>query len=78
MVESHVRGTRVASILERAEAGDLVSETEIVGLLSIVQKEEREALFAAARRVRAKHTGSRVFLYGFVYLSTYCRNDCLF
>jgi len=64
--------------LEKAEAGAPLSESEIVRLLSIVQKEEREALFAAARRVRSKQTGNRVFLYGFVYLSTYCRNDCHF
>jgi len=70
--------TRLDSILERAEAGDPLSETELVRLLSTDQEEEREALFAAARRVRALHTGSRVFLYGFVYLSTYCRNDCHF
>ncbi len=75
---SHMRGTRLESILERAEEGDLPSEAEIVRLLSIVHQEEKEALFAAARRVRAKHTGNRVFLYGFVYLSTYCRNDCHF
>jgi methylornithine synthase len=73
-----MRGGRLDSILERAEAGDLLSETEIVRLLSIVRKEERKALFAVARRVRAKHTGNRVFLYGFVLLSTYCRNDCRF
>ncbi len=65
-------------ILERAEVGDPLSEAELVRLLSIGQKEEGEALFAAARRVRAKQTGNRVFLYGFVYLSTYCRNDCHF
>jgi methylornithine synthase len=72
------RGTRLESILERAEAGDLLSETEVVRLLSIFQKEERKALFAAARRVRDKHSGNRVFLYGFIYLSTYCRNNCRF
>ncbi len=73
-----MRGTRLESLLERAEAGDVLSETEIVRLLSIVQEEERTALFAAARRVRAEHSGNRVFLYGFVYLSSYCRNNCLF
>ena len=35
-------------------------------------------VFAAAREVRARHTGDAVFLYGFVYFSTYCRNDCAF
>ncbi len=77
-MNSHRRGTRLESVLERAEAGEPLSESEIVRLLSIVQKEEREALFSAARRVRAEQTGDRVFLYGFVYLSSYCRNDCHF
>jgi methylornithine synthase len=77
-VNPQMRGVRLESILERAEEGSLLSEIEIVDLLSIVDREEREALFAAARRVRAKNTGDKVFLYGFVYLSTYCRNDCHF
>ena len=66
------------SILARTEAGDSLSEPEIVRLLSSVQMEETEALFATARRIRTEHTGNRVFLYGFLYLSTYCRNDCQF
>jgi methylornithine synthase len=73
-----VRGTELESILEGAEAGEPLSEEEIVRLLSITQREERETLFAAARRLRAEQFGDKVFLYGFVYLSTYCRNDCLF
>ncbi len=68
----------VQSILDRAEGGDPLSGSEIGRLLSIVQEEERDALLAAARRVRAGHTADRVFLYGFLYLSTFCRNDCHF
>jgi methylornithine synthase len=64
--------------LKKAEAGEAVSEMEIIRLLTIDREEEREALFATARRIRARDWGDRVFLYGFVYLSTYCRNDCLF
>jgi methylornithine synthase len=37
-----------------------------------------EELFTTARKVRARYSGDRVFLYGFLYLSTYCRNDCHF
>ncbi|MDR1495811.1 MAG: methylornithine synthase PylB [Clostridiales Family XIII bacterium] len=40
--------------------------------------EAREALFARARRARAETTGDKIFLYGFVYFSTWCRNDCNF
>jgi methylornithine synthase len=65
-------------VLERAEAGSPLSEADIGHLLAIHQEDEREALFAAARRVRARTTGKKVFLYGFVYLSTHCRNDCHF
>ena len=35
-------------------------------------------VFAAAREARAAHFGDGVFLYGFVYFSTYCRNECAF
>ncbi len=35
-------------------------------------------VFAAARETRARHSGDAVFLYGFVYFSTYCRNECAF
>ena len=73
-----MRGTRLESILEKAEAGDFLPEPEVVRLLSLSRPEEKDALFAAARRTRSRHTGDRVFLYGFLYLSTYCRNDCLF
>ena len=40
--------------------------------------EDLEALFAAARQAREKHFADKVFLYGFVYFSTYCKNDCAF
>jgi len=36
------------------------------------------AVFAAAREMRARHSGDAIFLYGFVYFSTYCRNECAF
>jgi methylornithine synthase len=68
----------VDSILERAEGGEPLASAEILRLLSIERIEERQALFAAARRVRARTTGSKVFLYGFLYISTYCRRDCHF
>ena len=64
--------------LAKAEDGDPLSEAEIVGLLSVEEEVEREALFATARRIRDRHTGDLIFLYGFIYLSTFCRNDCHF
>ena len=40
--------------------------------------ERREALYAAARACRREYFGDRLFGYGFIYFSTYCRNDCAF
>ena len=37
-----------------------------------------DAFFRQAREARANCWSDRVFLYGFLYLSTFCRNDCAF
>lgn len=39
---------------------------------------EREQLYAAARGVRDRMFGKKVFTYGFVYFSTHCKNNCSF
>jgi len=66
------------TILEKARGGEPLQEEDLLFLLQLEAKEERQALFRAAREVRFKHFGNRVGLYGFVYFSTYCRNDCAF
>jgi methylornithine synthase len=40
--------------------------------------DEAPLVLAAARELRARHSGDAVYLYGFVYFSTYCRNECAF
>jgi len=52
--------------------------TDVVRALSLQDPAEKEKLFREAREIRAKHFGDKVFLYGFVYFSTYCKNDCSF
>ena len=42
------------------------------------RNEELGALCAAARALRAQHHGRGIGLYGFIYLSTHCRNNCAF
>jgi methylornithine synthase len=68
----------LAKILERARREEALDGTEIEFLLSLTQKNQIEALFEAARELRARYFGNRIFLYGFVYLSTFCRNQCNF
>ncbi len=77
-MHSDVNGTSLETILDKAESGASLDAIEISRILSIDRFEEKAALFAAARRIRTKHTGNKVFLYGFLYLSTYCRNNCSF
>ena len=50
---------------------------DVVSLLS-AEGRDLDRLFEASREVRDRTFGNRVFTYGFVYFSTYCRNDCSF
>lgn len=68
----------IDTILERAEEEKPLTQGEIVCLLSQEGTAEKEAIFEMARRLRSRYFGNHVFAYGFVYFSTYCRNDCRF
>ncbi|MGC2871999.1 methylornithine synthase PylB [Ihubacter sp. mB4P-1] len=54
------------------------SEEELVRLLECEDPEELAAMFAAARQLRQERQGNKIFAYGFVYFTTYCRNNCNF
>jgi methylornithine synthase len=54
-----------------------LSKCELELLLSASGK-ECDLLYAAARKIRDDYFGKKVFLYGFIYFSTYCKNDCNF
>ncbi len=67
----------IAEITDKMSHGISVSNEEIVALLTADDK-DREIIFEAARDVRDKVFGNKIYLYGFMYFSTYCRNDCSF
>ena len=69
---------KLKEILEKATQEERLDREEIVFLLGLRQNSEVDALFKAAREVRFRHFGNRVFLYGFIYISTFCRNQCNF
>ena len=56
----------------------MLTKNEIKHLLGLSDPGEIGHLFETARDVRTRHFGDRVFLYGFLYFSTYCRNECNF
>lgn len=50
-------------------------------MAQILHSQDREladALFCAARETRRQVQGNVIFAYGFVFFSTYCRNNCNF
>ena len=66
------------AVLQRAIGGQRLDSAEIYYLLSLRRSDQVARLFRAARQVRHRYFGLKVFLYGFVYFSTYCRNNCQF
>ncbi len=70
--------SRLEEILDKAYAEERLSREEILHLLSLESREDIERLFETARSIRHRHFGDAVFLYGFLYFSTWCRNDCAF
>jgi len=66
------------AVLEKAIQEDTLSRQEILCLLESDPGQETDLLFKAARQLREKYFDNKIFLYGFVYNSTHCRNNCSF
>ena len=71
-------GVDVRRAIDRAVDGAHLGAREIEGLLAIDDADTAALLFEAAQTLRERYFGRRIFLYGFVYFSTYCRNRCTF
>jgi methylornithine synthase len=67
---------RIAGLCADILEGAVPGEPDLEALLRA--GDEAPLVFAAARELRRRHSGDAVFLYGFVYFSTYCRNECAF
>jgi len=65
-------------LLQHLADGGKADRNQIKFLLSLSHDADIEKLFKTAREVREKHFGDKVFLYGFLYFSTFCRNNCRF
>ncbi len=68
----------IEEIIDRARRGDEVGSDDVTELMSITDPKELEVLFEAARKARDSEFGKKIFTYGFVYFSTYCKNNCNF
>jgi len=68
----------VKRIIEKALRGLPPNKKEAMRLMQCRNIEDVFSIFAAASKVRETCFGNRVFLYGFLYFSTYCRKMCSF
>ena len=68
----------LSRILEKSMNNQALSDQDLACLLLCNEESDRQKIFAAAREVRRRIFGDKVFLYGFVYFSTFCHNDCNF
>ncbi len=68
----------IDEILEKVGRREKLSQVEIVRLLETRQEDELGKLFHTARQLRFEHFNNKIFLYGFLYIGTYCRNNCTF
>ncbi|NBH60302.1 methylornithine synthase PylB [Anaerotruncus sp. 80] len=54
------------------------SKEELLRIMASDDPEILQALFSQARKIRKEVQGNKIFAYGFVYFTTYCRNNCNF
>ena len=72
------RSKKLEDILEKSLQRETLSVSEITYLLGLTEGNQISHVFQTAQYLRDKYFGQKVFLYGFVYFSTYCRNNCTF
>lgn len=65
-------------ILHKALSEVPLNRSEILYLLGLDKAEQINRLFAVAQTLRRRYFGDSIFLYGFLYFSTWCRNNCAF
>jgi methylornithine synthase len=69
---------KLETVLAKALQEEKLSQKDIVFLMSLNKAGQINKLFATAKSLRRRHFDNKIFLYGFIYTSTYCRNDCTF
>jgi methylornithine synthase len=69
---------RLNDVLDRAIRGFSPSRDDAIQLLSLKDSASIQLVMSAARKMCRLHFANQLFLYGFIYLSTYCRNYCTF
>jgi len=77
-IDLDLEDEKAACILGKALDGESLSKKELMYLATRYDTDISLAMFQVARRICERNFGKKVFLYGFVYFSTFCRNLCAF
>ncbi len=70
--------TNLLKLLNQLAVTGKANDDELKYLLGLSGSKDLAQLFRVARSVRKRHFSDRIFLYGFLYFSTYCKNNCNF
>jgi biotin synthase len=55
-----------------------MTDAELLRYITTCDPDEAEALFAEARKVRARYYGNAVYFRGLIEFTNYCKNDCFY
>ncbi|MGM9571564.1 MAG: methylornithine synthase PylB [bacterium] len=77
-LELKERKTMLKRILQKCLDEQPLLDDELKYLLSARDEQEVSEIYRTARELRYRYFGPKVYLYGFVYFSTYCHNECAF
>ena len=69
---------KLNSLLSNVRRRRRLEDEDIRFLLGLEDRKLIGRVFEAARNLRREHFGDSIFLYGFIYFSTFCSNDCAF
>lgn len=70
--------SKLEGILEKATQEIPLNREELLFLLSLTDENDLAKVFDTAKLLRTRYFKDKIFMYGFVYFSTYCRNNCAF
>lgn len=72
-----MKGT-LDDVLGKARSREQLDVNDVEYLLSLRDDASVKRLFETAKEVRDRSFGAKVFLSGFIYFSTHCKNNCSF
>lgn len=78
VLNTDVNSEEVKNIIEKSRAGEKLSHSDVAMLLNVEDSNLLDLIFKEASRIKKKYYGNRVVLFAPLYVSDYCKNDCVY